>query len=198
MKVDAPNREYYKQLKKKIISLFGTTHNLYYGDPNFQCSSNDKIIGINSTCKPDWIAIKKTKDEIIIGEIKTVSENPARSDYRKKSSENESQVFTGVRTNIKNEEEQGRISKKIGGQVIIIQGQIPEYQRKMKVTWTVPELDTFDYSSVPVKHCYSFPSARNGDVRAAYNRLGKQLTFQGNTSLKFTVQVSHDFIIADA
>ena len=66
---------------------------------------------------------------MIIGEIKSPNEGPKSSSWRQ-SQNSDIAVFKTIRAEIKKKEQNGEVSKKIGGYEIIILGQIPDYKKK--------------------------------------------------------------------
>lgn len=125
-------------------------------------------IGPSHSSKPDYIAFKD--GTIIIGEIKSPKEIPSSSSWRQIQN-SDGPEFKLVRLEISNREDQGSLSKDIGGHLIIIRGQLPDYVRKLGKTYTLPPLVS-NCNSIAIG--YSFPPEQIFNVDAALINLGKR------------------------
>lgn len=110
--------------------------------------------------KPDYIAVKG--DVIVIGEIKSPNEPPTSGSWRQEQP-NDSIEFAGVREDVRTRETTGRLDPEVGGQEIIIRGQIPDYVANLGITYDLP----VEISGRMIKGGYSVPSEQAGNVKIA-------------------------------
>jgi hypothetical protein len=91
--------------------------------------------GRSHASKPDYIAAKGRA--LIIGEIKSPSEGPLTGSWRVPQ-HSDTKNFIIVRLDVEGREKAGIISRESGGHEIIIRGQIPDYVRKIGLTFDIP------------------------------------------------------------
>lgn len=129
----------------------------------YTCFSNKEIQGIGrqGNRKPDYIAIKD--DMLVIGEIKSKDEGPKTSSWRIIQN-NDSKKMKKVRAEINEKEKKGEYDKKIGGHIIIIQGQIKDYWDRAGITYKLP----VDKDSRRVYGGYSLPISEKSNVEEAF------------------------------
>jgi hypothetical protein len=104
----------------------------------YQYFDGDKDIkgkGRQHANKPDYIAVKGRT--IIIGEIKSPAENPRSGSWRQ-IQKSDSEEFKKVRLEVSKREKDNKVKPEIGGHEIIIRGQVPDYVRKMGITYDLP------------------------------------------------------------
>ena len=85
--------------------------------------------------KPDYIAAQN--GSLVIGEIKSPAESPKSGSWRTPQ-KSDTWQFTEVRLEVARREQNGEVPRDIGGHEIIIRGQIPDYVRKLGVTYDIP------------------------------------------------------------
>jgi hypothetical protein len=86
--------------------------------------------------RPDYIAVKGSI--VVIGETKSPNEPPTSSSWRQKQP-NDSQAMASVRANVVAREKAGQLDPNVGGHVIIILGQIPDYVANIGTTFELPK-----------------------------------------------------------
>ncbi len=103
----------------------------------YQVFSENEIPGkgLSHNSKPDYIAVKG--NNIIIGEIKSPAEPSTTSSWRQIQS-SDGDTFRKTRREVAKREANGELPKVIGGHVIIICGQIPDYFEKLGKTYNLP------------------------------------------------------------
>lgn len=116
--------------------------------------------------KPDFIASKN--GEIVIGEIKSPSEPPTSSSWRR-IQPNDSNEFAAVRQEVREREKEKIVITEVGGHEIIIRGQIPDYVSNLGVTYDLP----VRVSRGIIKGGYSVPLEQAGNVKIALKNCGK-------------------------
>lgn len=157
-------------------------------DAGFRYYDGDRDIrgkGRSHASKPDYIAARN--EVLIIGEIKSPLESPRSGSWRTPQ-KSDTEPFTQVRLEVANREQVGEISKDIGGHEIIIRGQIPDYVRKLGVTYDVPaELS----NHTAIKCGYTVPEHEKNHVIEGL-RLSKidvyEVINDGNGSVTFIYQ----------
>ncbi len=112
--------------------------------------------------KPDFVAIKNNL--FLIGEIKSPSEPPNSASWRSiQPYDTENMKY--VREMVKNLEKQKKIPPEVGGNAIIMLGQIPEYMLLMHERWIPPE----EPAGKDIIGAYAFPSFWKKEVERAIN-----------------------------
>jgi hypothetical protein len=104
----------------------------------YQFFDGDKDIrgkGIHHANKPDYIAIKG--NTVVIGEIKSPAESPKTGSWRQ-IQKGDSEEFKKIRLDVVKREWEGNLLPEVGGHEIIIRGQIPDYMRKIGITYELP------------------------------------------------------------
>jgi hypothetical protein len=124
--------------------------------------------GRSHASKPDYIAVKGST--IVIGEIKSPSEGPLSASWRSPQ-DSDTPEFSAVRLEVAAREKKGIISREAGGHEIIIQGQIPDYVRKLRTTYDLPAR----CSNKGKVFCgYSAPVKEAKDIEQAFSNCGKR------------------------
>lgn len=162
--------EFYKKAEEALKSKGYQ----YYGEKD--------IVGIGSTSKPDYIAVKD--DIVVIGEIKSPKEGPKSAMWRQ-IQRGDSEEFKAVRLDVARREEAGALPKEVGGHEIIIRGQIPDYINKRGKTYNFP---------IPVgkgsriMSGYTVPNRERRNVEQALKNSKKtiyEVIDTGNTAITF-------------
>ncbi len=115
--------------------------------------------------KPDYVA--KKGNVVVIGEIKSPSEPPTSSSWRQ-IQPNDSDRFKAVRTEIARLEKEGKVDKNVGGHIIIIKGQIPDYLACIGKTFEMP----ISITGAKVMAGYSVESSQMPYVEKAFRHCG--------------------------
>ena len=163
------------------LTLAGFTY--FDGDRDIQGKTR------SHASKPDYIAARN--GSLIIGEIKSPAESPKSGSWRTPQ-KSDTWQFTEVRLEVARREQNGEVPRDIGGHEIIIRGQIPDYVRKLGVTYDIPSGLT-NHSSVQCG--YTVPEHEKINVLEAM-RLSQIDTFEvinnGNGSITFIYEQFHD------
>lgn len=139
--------------------------------------------------KPDYIAA--SNGTLVIGEIKSPSESPKSGSWRTPQ-KSDTWQFTEVRLEVSRREQKGEVQKDVGGHEIIIRGQIPDYVRKLGITYDIPS-GLAGHSSV--KCGYTVPDHEKINVIEAL-RISRIDAFEvvnnGNGSITFIYELLND------
>lgn len=150
----------------------------------FDGDTDIKGIGKSHKCKPDYIAVKK--GVTVIGEIKSPAEGPESSSWRTVQN-SDTEEFARVRREIAAREKAG-LDKNIGGHMIIIFGQIPDYIRKAGKSYLMPDgIDTKN----KIGAGYSVPESEKKNVEATLRECGKMVLEKieaGNGTVSFVFE----------
>jgi hypothetical protein len=142
--------------------------------------------GRSHASKPDYIAARN--GELIIGEIKSPLESPKSGSWRTPQ-KSDTEPFSKIRLEVAGREQAGEVSKEIGGHLIIIRGQIPDYVRKLGVTYDVPA----ECSQPETIKCgYTVPEHEKGNVIEGLrlsNIDAYEVINDGNGSVTFIYQL---------
>ncbi len=112
--------------------------------------------------KPDYIARKDNK--LIIGEIKSPEEPPTSGSWRQ-IQKSDSIRFAVVRVIVKKLECLKKIEPNVGGHIIIILGQLPDYKDCIGSTYDIP----LNYGNFNILYGYSTPIKQAENVRKAFD-----------------------------
>ena len=159
-------KEFYGKVEEALKSK---GYNYYDGDRDIPGK------GRQHANKPDYIAVKDNK--VYIGEIKSPAEGPKSSSWRQVQN-SDTKEFAAVRTAVAKREKVGLLSTEIGGHIIIIEGQIMDYVRKIGVNYDLPV-------SVPrnaeIRMAYSMPVSEEQAVTKALQNCKKRVYKKINT-----------------
>ena len=166
-------KEFYREVEEALKSK---GYDYYDGDRDIPGK------GRQHANKPDYIAVKDNK--VYIGEIKSPAEGPTSSSWRQIQN-SDTKEFEAVRTAVAKREKVGLLSPEIGGHIIIIEGQIMDYVRKIGVNFDLP-------ASVPqnaeIRMAYSVPESEEQNVAKAIDNCKKTVhdkIYIGNGSISF-------------
>ena len=111
--------------------------------------------------KPDYIAIKD--NNLIIGEIKSPAEPPTTESWRQIQN-SDTERFAKIREKVKKFEDLKKIEPNVGGHIIIILGQLPDYKDCICSTYDIP----LNYGNCNILYGYSIPIEQAENVRKAF------------------------------
>jgi len=159
-------KEFYRKVEEVLKSK---GYDYYDGDRDITGK------GRQHANKPDFIAVKDGK--VYIGEIKSPAEGPTSSSWRQIQN-SDTKEFEAVRTAVAKREKVGLLSPEIGGHIIIIEGQIMDYVRKIGMNFDLPP-------SVPnnaeIRMAYSMPESEERNVAKALENCKKRVYEKINT-----------------
>ena len=138
--------------------------------------------GSGHASKPDYIATKSNM--IVIGEIKSPKEGPLSGSWRQ-IQHSDGEGFKAVRNDIARKERDDLIKKEVGGHLIIILGQIPDYVQKIGRNYDLPYPVSKRHS---VMGGYTVPSEEYENVHKAFsctNNRVREIINIGNGSVTF-------------
>lgn len=171
--------EFYHKAKEALTSQ---------GYRYFDGDKDIKGKGIHHANKPDYIAIKD--NTVVIGEIKSPAENPKSGSWRQ-IQKSDSEEFKKIRLEVSRREREGKgkVTREVGGHEIIIRGQIPDYVRKIDITFNSPV--TFQGNKRII--CgYTVPISEDINVKRAFNNCSIKTMHKidsGNGSITYLFSV---------
>jgi hypothetical protein len=119
--------------------------------------------------KPDFIAVKG--NNIYIGEIKSPAEGPKSGSWRQKQN-SDTEQYVAVRNDVSKREKAGLVLPEIGGHIIIIEGQIMDYIRKIGVNFDFPASVS---PNAEIRMAYSMPESEERNVTKALENCKKRV-----------------------
>lgn len=131
--------------------------------------------GRQHTNKPDYIALKG--NNVYIGEIKSPAEGPKSASWRQIQN-SDTKEFAAVRIEIAKREKAGLVPPEIGGHIIIIQGQIIDYVRKIGINYDLPASVS---RNAKIMMAYSMPESEERNVAKALENCKERIYEKINT-----------------
>jgi len=159
-------KEFYKKVEEALKSK---GYEYYDGDRDIPGK------GRQHANKPDYIAVKDNK--VYIGEIKSPAEGPKSGSWRQVQN-SDTEEFSAVRIDIAKREKVGLLLPEIGGHIIIIQGQIMDYVRKIGINFDLPESVS---TKMEIRMAYSMPESEEQSVAKALVKCKKKVYEKINT-----------------
>jgi len=159
-------KEFYRKVEEALKSK---GYDYYDGDRDIPGK------GRQHANKPDFIAVKDGK--VYIGEIKSPAEGPTSSSWRQIQN-SDTKEFAAVRTAVAKREKAGLLSPGVGGHIIIIEGQIMDYVRKIGINYNLP---TTVSSKMEIRMAYSMPESEVQNVVNALENSKKKIYEKINT-----------------
>jgi len=145
-------KEFYKKVEEALKSK---GYDYYDGDMDIPGK------GRQHASKPDFIAIKDNK--VYIGETKSPAEGPKSGSWRQIQN-SDTREFAAVRMEVVKREKAGLLSPEIGGHIIIIQGQIMDYVRKIGINFDLPASVS---RKMEIRMAYAVPKPEEQNVEKA-------------------------------
>lgn len=166
-------KEFYRKVEEALKSK---GYDYYDGDRDIPGK------GRQHANKPDFIAVKD--GQVYIGEIKSPAEGPQSSSWRQIQN-SDTKEFAAVRTAVAKREKVGLLSSEIGGHIIIIEGQIMDYVRKIGVNYDLP---ASVFPNAEIRMAYSMPESEAQNVTKALANCRKKIydkVDKGNGSITY-------------
>lgn len=159
-------KEFYRKVEEALKSK---GYDYYDGDRDIPGK------GRQHANKPDFIAVKDNK--VYIGEIKSPAEGPKSGSWRQIQN-SDTKEFSAVRTAVAKREKVGLLSPEIGGHIIIIEGQIMDYVRKIGINFDLPSSIS---PKMEIMMAYSIPESEAQNVAKALENCKKKMYDNINT-----------------
>lgn len=159
-------KEFYKKVEAALKSK---GYEYYDGDRDIPGK------GRQHANKPDYIAVKDNK--VYVGEIKSPAEGPKSGSWRQIQN-SDTKEFAAVRTDVAKREKAGILSPEVGGHIIIIEGQIMDYVRKIGINFDLPSSVS---PKMEIMMAYSMSEAEAQNVAKALENCKKKFYKKINT-----------------
>jgi hypothetical protein len=154
-------KEFYAKAENDIRSFLGSEgYDLYFTEDDLRGHS-----------KPDGFAANSKTGNAVVVEIKSPKEPPETSSWRQ-IQPSDTEGFKRVRQEIVQKESTGELTKKVGGHIIIINGQLEYYKEiisngKVKLPSNAPMISS-------MRTAYVMPQEHRNDVITALRTIGRK------------------------